>query len=126
MITEFGKWLKIFRIKLGIRLYDMSQQLGVSSAFLSAVERGNKSIPLDFVERIKVKYQLSKEDEAELKQAEQKTREEELKNKKSIQLRVVTDKNETQALVLAFARKVEELTDEDKQAMWNILKGGDE
>ena len=56
MYTEFGKWLRTLRISIGIRLYDMSKALSVSSSFISAVETGKKSIPLDFVEKIIKNY----------------------------------------------------------------------
>lgn len=124
MYTEFGKWLRTFRISIGIRLYDMSKALSVSSSFISAVETGKKSIPLDFVEKIIKNYDLSDEQIAALKNAVKLTRDDELRCKKSIQLKVDTSKSDVQELLYCFARKADELTEEEKKAMWDILNSG--
>ncbi|MBQ8436908.1 MAG: helix-turn-helix domain-containing protein [Alphaproteobacteria bacterium] len=124
MYTEFGKWLRTLRISIGIRLYDMSKALSVSSSFISAVETGKKSIPLDFVEKIIKNYDLSDEQIAALKNAVKLTRDDELRCKKSIQLKVDTSKSDVQELLYCFARKADELTEEEKKAMWDILNSG--
>ena len=124
MYTEFGKWLRTLRISIGIRLYDMSKALSVSSSFISAVETGKKSIPLDFVEKIIINYDLSDEQIAALKNAVKLTRDDELRCKKSIQLKVDTSKSDVQELLYCFARKADELTEEEKKAMWDILNSG--
>ena len=124
MYTEFGKWLRTLRISIGIRLYDMSKALSVSSSFISAVETGKKSIPLDFVEKIIKNYDLSDEQIAALKNAIKLTRDDELRCKKSIQLKVDTSKSDVQELLYCFARKADELTEEEKKAMWDILNSG--
>ena len=124
MYTEFGKWLRTLRISIGIRLYVMSKALSVSSSFISAVETGKKSIPLDFVEKIIKNYDLSDEQIAALKNAVKLTRDDELRCKKSIQLKVDTSKSDVQELLYCFARKADELTEEEKKAMWDILNSG--
>ena len=124
MYTEFGKWLRTLRISIGIRLYDMSKALSVSSSFISAVETGKKSIPLDFVEKIIKNYDLIDEQIAALKNAIKLTRDDELRCKKSIQLKVDTSKSDVQELLYCFARKADELTEEEKKAMWDILNSG--
>lgn len=124
MYTEFGKWLRTLRVSIGIRLYDMSKALSVSSSFISAVETGKKSIPLDFVEKIIKNYDLSDEQIAALKNAVKLTRDDELRCKKSIQLKVDTSKSDVQELLYCFARKADELTEEEKKAMWDILNSG--
>jgi len=48
MITEYGKFLRKLRIDQGQILKTMAEKLGVSSAFLSAVENGKKKIPKTF------------------------------------------------------------------------------
>ena len=124
MYTEFGKWLRTFRISIGIRLYYMSKTLNLSSSFISAVETGKKNIPLDFVEKIINSYALSEEQIVSLKNAAKLTREDELKSKKSIQLKIDTSKSDVQELLYSFARKADELTEEEKKAMWDILNKG--
>lgn len=124
MYTEFGKWLRTFRISIGIRLYDMSKTLNLSSSFISAVETGKKNIPLDFVEKIINSYALSEEQIVSLKNAAKLTREDELKSKKTIQLKIDTSKSDVQELLYSFARKADELTEEEKKLMWDILNKG--
>ena len=124
MNTEFGKWLKNYRISIGIRLYDMATRLGLSSAFISSIESGRKSIPLDFIDKFKYAFNLSPEQLESLDNAVKTTREEELKKKQNIQIKVSTSDNAVQELVYAFARKANELTEEDKEKMWDILRKG--
>jgi transcriptional regulator with XRE-family HTH domain len=44
-VTAFGDFVRRRRLDLGMTLKDMAGQLGVSNAFLSAVELGRKRIP---------------------------------------------------------------------------------
>lgn len=66
MLTEFGKFTRKLRIEIDETLYNMAQKLGVSSAFLSAVEIGNKSIPKSWFELLSEKYKLSEEQKKDL------------------------------------------------------------
>lgn len=59
MITPLGKELRKFRIDHGYLLKDMADGIGVSSAFLSAIETGRKSPPADFVARVHRWHALS-------------------------------------------------------------------
>ncbi|MFT8234171.1 helix-turn-helix domain-containing protein [Pseudomonas guariconensis] len=52
MLTEFGKTLRKIRIDNGMLLKDMATALGISPAYLSAVETGKKPIPDGFVGRV--------------------------------------------------------------------------
>ena len=45
MITSLGTFLRRLRLAKGEILKDMAESLGVSSAFLSAVENGKKKMP---------------------------------------------------------------------------------
>lgn len=58
MITEFGKFLRSLRQRHAELLKDMAETLGVSAAFLSAVEAGKKSIPTNLVQQIIDLYEL--------------------------------------------------------------------
>ena len=42
MLTEIGKFLRRYRIDNGLLLKDMAGKVGVTSAYLSAVENGKK------------------------------------------------------------------------------------
>ena len=61
MITEFGKAIRKIRIDTDQRLADMAKLIGKSPAFISAVERGEKSPPQGFEEEIIAGYQLAEE-----------------------------------------------------------------
>ncbi|MDD3171847.1 MAG: helix-turn-helix transcriptional regulator [Bacilli bacterium] len=58
MITEFGKKLRKMRFERNETLKSMALKLEVSSAFLSAVENGNKAIPYDLPIKVINKYHL--------------------------------------------------------------------
>ena len=60
MINDFGKWLRKFRIDKGLLLKEMAEHLGVSSAFLSALERGKKHIPKNLIKKICEIYRINK------------------------------------------------------------------
>ena len=67
-ITKFGEYTRDLRIEEEENLRDMAEKLGVSSAFLSAVENGNKKIPKDWLEKISDIYNLTLEKKNQLKE----------------------------------------------------------
>lgn len=71
MITEYGKFLRKLRIDQGQILKTMAEKLGVSSAFLSAVENGKKKIPKTWEEKLVKEYKLDGEQLAELRRSQQ-------------------------------------------------------
>lgn len=56
MLTGIGKFLRKLRIDNEEILKDMADALGVSSAFLSAVENGKKKMPDSWIEKLKDIY----------------------------------------------------------------------
>jgi len=74
MTTEIGKELRKLRIDRDERLYDMSRRLEKSSAFISAVERGSKSPPSGFEERVIRAYRLAEDAAAYLRKAADRSR----------------------------------------------------
>lgn len=58
MITEFGKAIRKLRIDADHRLADMAKLIGKSAAFISAVERGEKSPPSGFEDAIINAYKM--------------------------------------------------------------------
>ena len=69
MLTEFGKAIRKIRLDKGEILKDMAKRLGISSAFLSAVENGRKNVPEKWIDQIIEFYQLDEEGQKKLKQA---------------------------------------------------------
>lgn len=122
MYTELGKWLKIFRLNHGIRLYDMAKKFGYSSSFLSAIETGKKKAPINFFDIMKGQYELSQKESNELETAIIQTRKEEIENQDSIHLKIENLEKWTNELSFMFARKVNHLTKEQREMLVKILK----
>ena len=106
--------MRRLRIDRKVKLKTMAEELGVSSAFLSAVETGAKSIPLKLIDSIIEIYQLNKQQKDELIRAAGDS-------KSAYKIDVTPDSRE---LVAAFARKIESGTLDTKQtsALLKLLK----
>ncbi len=59
MLTEFGKELRKIRLDRDELLRDMAKKLGVTVAYLSAVENGSRKIPDAWVYTISDLYNLN-------------------------------------------------------------------
>ncbi|MGT2811763.1 helix-turn-helix domain-containing protein [Streptococcus minor] len=106
MATEFGKYLRKLRIDEGEVLKRMAEKLGVSSAFLSAVENGKKKIPKDWDEKLSNLYQFTEEQRSQLKQAQQLSQ-----NLIEIDLEPLNQLQKDAAF--AFARSIERFDTQD-------------
>ena len=105
MISKFGQCVRSIREKENDSLRKMAEKLNVSAAFLSAMEVGRKTIPLEYVEKIKLIYGLSEEEAMDLRSSIYETNE-----KVSLELALM---NEAQKdISLLFARKIQS-ADED-------------
>lgn len=62
MISKFGQCIREIRKKNGESLRQMATKLGKSAAFLSAMEVGRKTIPLEYVEIISNLYDLTSDE----------------------------------------------------------------
>ncbi|MFO1125735.1 MAG: XRE family transcriptional regulator [Methylocystis sp.] len=102
-LSPFGKELRKIRIDKGLRLFDLATRLGISTAFLSAIETGRKPIPDGFVVKISGAIDLSLGELKELRAAAEKTKRE---------IRLDKLKDEDRQLVAAFARRIDELPEE--------------
>lgn len=69
MVTDLGKALRKLRIDLGERIIDMADRLGISAAFLSAVETGRKAPPKKFLDEVIRVYGLEGNDAENLRLA---------------------------------------------------------
>ncbi len=108
MLTTFGKFCRVLRIERNELLKDMADALGVSSAFLSAVENGKKEIPSKWLDKIKEVYSLTGNAAEELATAIDSSRKEYRVNLENIA-------TEDRALALSFARKLESISQMDDQ-----------
>lgn len=115
MLTPFGKFCRKLRIDNGELLKGMADKLGVTSSYLSAVENGKRNVPQEWVQKIAVLYSLDVNQQNELRDATKKSQ---LRNK----LDLKNFDNEDKDLMLALARKIDGLNDEEKIQIRNILK----
>ena len=117
MLTEFGKALRKIRIEREELLKDMATALGVSPAYLSAVETGKRRSPDDWVEKISVHYHLSQNERTDLSQAAENSAYE-------VKISLQDASEAKRGAVLTFARALDHLSDEDlKRIMQSMRKG---
>ncbi len=112
MLTALGKALRKFRIERDLLLRNMADAIGISSAFLSAVETGRKKAPSDFIGRICKAYNLSKEEQQILQEAA-----EDSLTEVSMKMRTGKDRE----LVLAFAKRFPDLNEKERQKLLDVL-----
>lgn len=112
--TALGKFLRKIRIDRDERLYDMAKHLGVSSAFLSGVENGHKKASTALINNVIDIYNLDAMQQEQLKDALSLS-----ENK----IDISQFSPQKQEATLMFARKFDELTDEQIDQINNILKG---
>lgn len=66
MLTKFGEYMRILRIKRNLVMKDTAVSLDVTTPFLSAVENGKKKIPDDWFEKLSAIYDLESQDKKDL------------------------------------------------------------
>ena len=114
MITSVGKFLRKLRIDKGEILRTMAQTLGVSSAFLSAVENGKKKLPDAWLPKLQSSYNLSSEQMDELRQAITESSD-------TLELNIRDASVENRRLAISFARQFNNLDEETSKKLLNIL-----
>ena len=115
MLTSIGKFLRKVRIDHEEILKDMAEKLGVSSAFLSAVENGKKKMPEIWFKKLKSIYSFTAEQAEELQKAIIDTN-----NMVEIELKNASKINKD--LAISFAREFDSLDDETSKQILKILK----
>jgi transcriptional regulator with XRE-family HTH domain len=114
MLTEFGKEIRKLRLDLGITLFEMAQKTGVSSAFLSAIETGKKTVPIDYIEIIAKNFGLVEPVKNHLIALADKTRRE-------VRIKLREGDSPGRELATAFARRFSALTPDQKEQIKAIL-----
>lgn len=66
MTTDFGKFTRKLRVDNDELMKDMASKLGVTSSYLSAVEKGKRKVPLNWSELITMQYDLTEKQSSEL------------------------------------------------------------
>lgn len=115
MLTSVGRFLRKLRIEKGEILRDMAKNLGISSAFLSAVENGKKKLPDSWLPKLEKLYSLTSVQIAELKDAI-------VESSDTIELNVRNASAENRQLAVSFARQFDTLDEETTKKLFSILK----
>lgn len=115
MLTEFGKFARRLRIDRNELLIDMANKLGVSPAFLSAVEVGKKNVPEAWKESFSRLYSLDLAAQERLINA--------IENSvRQIKINLYDKNDEDKELILSFARKLQNMNTTDKNTILKLLK----
>lgn len=117
MLSNFGKVLRKYRIDHELLLRDMADAIGVSIAFLSAVEVGKKKVPAELISKLSNIYSLDKKTLDDLKEAAALSNNE-------IRFTNIDQMGRTdRETVLAFAKNFESLDAKKKEQLLALLKG---
>lgn len=115
MTTDFGKICRKIRIDNNEVLKDMAQKLGVTTAYLSAVETGKRNVPEEWLDIIKREYKLSMEEYQELLDIVYSL-------KKTIKIEVEDIPEQDRELMLEFVKNFSLLTDRDKKDIMTVIQ----
>lgn len=115
MVTKFGRLVRILRMEKGVLLKDMAEAMGITSSYLSALEKGKKRITDEVLTQVIEYFELSGHKAVELKAAA-----DESQTSATIDLTNATD--DAKMLGLTFARKFNALTDEQRKELLKILE----
>lgn len=114
MLTKFGKELRKIRLDRDELLKDMAQKLGVTVAYLSAVENGNRKVPDSWLSILSKEYQLH---DREIEKLQRLAYAERTQISIDVENAGVKEKN----LVFSFARRFGDLSEEDRDEIQRIL-----
>lgn len=114
MITQFGKILRKMRIDHGEILKSMAEKLEMTSSYLSAIECGKRNIPADLIEKLVLIYNLSESEEKELLEARDNCI-------NTVEINLTESNSHKRGLALQFARKFDDIDDEDAARILEYL-----
>lgn len=115
MVSSLGKFLRGLRIENQELLKDMAKKLGVSSAFLSAVENGKKKLPDSWYEKLSQLYLLTEEQLTKLKQAV-------IESSSIVELDVAHSTCYQKKLAVSFAREFNSIDEDLCKKLLKLLK----
>lgn len=118
-VNEYGTYIRSLRKKHGHNLDDMAKLMGVSISFLSAMEVGTKTIPLDIADRVAKVYNLNDD---ELRELRNKI---DLSNDR-IHLSLSEMDDEQKDISLAFARTINTASQKKLEELRKLLLESDD
>lgn len=115
-LTAFGKFSRKLRIDHGEILKDMADRLGVTSAYLSAVETGKRNVPQEWVSILSEEYSLSQDERYMLKNAYSQS---------IVQVKMDLSQNSPmqRETAMVFARELKNISDDDLKPILERLRG---
>ena len=121
MRTKLGDFLRSIRVKADISLRKMSSDLGISPAFLSAVENGKKKIPDSWLTLIPETYHLNDKETEEFKNIAYESFD-------VVELNIANASESNKKLAIRFARRFEDIDEKTSEELLKIfeekMKGG--
>lgn len=114
MATELGKFLRKLRIDRDELLKDMASRIGIASSTLSSIETGRRNPSRDFEEKLISEYEIVGSQLDQLKSVM-------LQSRNEISIKLSDMSTDDQCLAASFARKFENLSQDDKDRIRRIL-----
>lgn len=114
MKTKLGTFLRQLRFDNNQLLKDMATTLNVTSAFLSAVENGKKSMPNSWYSILKETYSLDESAMDNLRQVA-------MESQKEITLEIKNASTTNRQLAVSFARQFGTMDDTTTRRIMDIL-----
>ena len=116
LLTEFGKLVRKYRIDVDVTLREMADELGISAAYLSAIEIGRRPLTDQILDGAVAFFKKRAIDAGQLRDSADRTRRE-------LDLTGLAETD--RALVAAFARKVPSMAIERRRRIEKLLWGED-
>lgn len=114
---EYGKELKMIRVREDELSQEMAEKLDIKPSLLSAIESGARKIPVGFTEKVAKAYDLSLEEIKKLQEAEAKAE----RNAVQINFKNLQAGDIAKHTILQFADKIGNLSKEDCEKILGIL-----
>lgn len=114
MTTHFGKEMKKLRIDVGMTLIDMANAIGVSAAFLSAIETGRKRIPDGILDTLVDKFPQVRVQRQKFEALINQTRSE-------VRVPLENASYEDALLATALARRFSSMSTEEKERLRSFM-----
>lgn len=115
MRTKLGDLLRSIRMKADISLRRMASDLGISPAFLSAVENGKKKMPDAWISLIPEIYNLSADEIEEFKDVAYESFD-------TVAVNIANASEANKKLAIRFARRFEDIDEKTSEELLSILE----
>lgn len=117
-LTSFGKEVRKRRIDSAVTLGQMAEALGVSPAYLSAIEMGKRNLPLELLEKISIYFKLPPNEKVQLTRLAEASQ-------KTVSINLSNANLQTREVIASFARNFTNLSREDIFKIKRILEPDD-